>query len=391
MLLAVALFLSGCGQPGPLSPEERAQVAADLWPRFERVHGPVLDGESIPTDGLRAALDRLLDAAPERESTATELVVTAEADPDALCLPGDRVVIARGLLAFVTSEDEAAAALASALVMCPRVDAIWRAAESASLPVDEPESMRMLRYIEIRLEANALLYRVAVADACSGACGPRITSLLERAGFDAAALRRLATRVAAVSPEALWLERIGLSGDLPVAGAENLEGPDWSGLSSRREGLVALAEVRREIGRGRLINAYQAILDARRLLEHEPHAKLIQAELELHNNHPFYTRDLLLELQRAGHPVPDENYLRGWMQTQEREWEEATELLPAAMDDFPRVAGLYQFAVLKTRERDYDAAETLLARASAAGSLSAYTDEIQWLVDHIEKRRARGR
>lgn len=386
LIVWAALLVAGCGPSGPLDPEERARAAETLYPQFHRIHGPVLEDESERADRLRSVLARLQ---PEDADRPVEVFVTAEADPDALCLPGDRLLVSRGLLAFVTREDEAAAALATALQMCPSADATWRDEKSAALPAEEVATLRMLRYIDIRLAANALLYRLAVADACRGGCRSAIREPLEQAGFDPLAFDALVARIAAASPEALWLDRIGAAGEPSTTAFPDAEEADWSGLGEQREGLVALAIVRREIGRGRVIDAYQSVLDARRLLNHDPHAKLIQAELELHNNHPFYTRDLLVELEREGHPIPDEAYLRGWMQTQLREYEEAKTLLAPAMEVFPRVAGLYQLAVLRTRDRDHDAADALLARARAAGPLSPYIDEIEWLEDAIEKRRAR--
>ncbi|MBY6204037.1 hypothetical protein [Halomonas denitrificans] len=381
----VATGLAGCGGPVELDADERAAAEQALYPPFHRVHGRVL-----PTspDGLEARLtgllDRLREAGAELPSTV-DVVLTVEADPDALCLAGGRIVIGRGLLAWLHSDDEAAAVLAAAGSMCRAADRAWRAGASKGLPADEPDSLRKLRYIDVRLDGNAALYRQAVAGACGGDCASVVPASLREAGFDGEAFHRLVHRLSVERPESLWLERVG--GAAASAAADGAGAGDWSGLADLRDGLEHLAVVRREIGRGRLDRAYRAVLAAGRTLPDDVDGRYLHAELDLRNNHAYYARDRLEALLAEGHRLPDADYLRGWILAHLRELEDAEALLGPELVFLPRAPGLYEMAVVRVRQGRDEEAAALLERADAAGPTSPYADAIDTIEQLIERRR----
>lgn len=379
------LGLTGCGGPTELDAEERAAAAETLYPQFERVHGRALP--AVP-EGLEARLaeliERLREAGADLPSTL-DVVLTVEADPDALCLAGGRIVIGRGLLAWLQSDDEAAAVLAAAGSMCRGADRAWRAGASAGLPTDQADTLRKLRYIDVRLDDNGALYRQAVAKACDGECASELPSQLGRAGFDGEAFRRLVHRLSVERPESLWLERVG--GAVASAEADDVKAGDWSGMADQRDGLEHLAVVRREIGRGRLDRAYRAILAAGRTLRDDIDGRYLHAELDLRNNHAYYARDRLDDLIAAGHRLPDADFLRGWILAHLREIEDAEALLGPEMAFLPRAPGLYELAVLRVRQGRDDEAAALLQRADEAGPTAPYADAIDTIEQLIERRR----
>jgi len=385
VLAALALGLAGCGDPAELDVDERAAVEETLYPQFERVHGRAMPA---PPEGLdarfAALLERLREAGADLPSTV-DVRLTTEADPDALCLAGGRIVIGRGLLAWLHSDDEAAAVLAAAGSMCRAADRAWRAGAAAGLPVDEADTLRKLRYIDVRLDDNASLYRQAVAGACRGECADLLPPLLDRAGFDGEAFRRLVHRLSVERPEALWLERVGGAAASPDA--DDAGGADWSGLSGLRDGLEHLAVVRREIGRGRLDRAYRAVLAAGRTVPDDVDGRYLHAELDLRNNHAYYARDRLDALVAKGHRLANADYLRGWILAHLREIEEADALLGPEMAFLPRAPGLYELAVLRVRKGRDDEGLALLQRADEAGPTSPYADAIDTVEQLIERRR----
>lgn len=373
-ILAAGLMV-GCGRgPGnlaPLNAEERTRVEAELLPRFERMHGARIAVSPAAEQGLNGLLQQLLSGSQKtRAPEAFQVWVTQVPDIDAGCLPGGTLWLTEGLVAELDNPVLLAAAMAWGLVQCPAADRAWRDREDLRLPPDRDGDPLAARYRDFRLNSNALLYTLLTAIGCPvRRCELELRQRLNTAGFGEAAWDQLLTVLRADHPQAALVIRTQMFAATGASEAE-ASAPAWlAEFTPRRDGLVALAESRRRLDAGALLEAYRAGLRARSLLEDGPQVQMHQAELDLTNRHFEYGQRILERLERDGHEVPHADFWWGWVHVSLRRREQAVEHFERALDQLPRVSAHYRHAEALRRLARYDQAERNYRKVLEAGPL----------------------
>ena len=394
VLTLLSLWLAGCqsedGDSILLDAEDQAAAEQILYPRFDLAHAAPreLDAE------LQQRLDDMLEklsAVPESDGSAEpvfSLVVTAEPDADAGCVAGGRLFVSEGLLAWVQNADELAGALAVAMHQCPRASRLWRQRDGMSLVEFNPESELMNRYIDYRLDANASLFNQAVAAGCGQSdCLSAVTGQLTAAGFEPQALSDLYRRIQQAWPQSAWLERASHQPE-PVMGQS--ADPVWAGLLddyyARRDGIAELAEVRRQISRGRLHPAYQASLRAMRALGRIYETEMAQAELDLHNLHPYYTERILQRVETQFGAIAHAEYYWGWTHAQLKRRDLARDLLQKSIETLPKVSAHHFLAQEWMLANDHERAISHLNHVLEAGQHHPYAADAEMFLALAQQR-----
>lgn len=349
--MVLVLIAAGCGRTEPggapvaLAESESQEVSEWLVPRFELVHWPLDD---LPADAS-AALDALGSRLSADGPTGPEVRVTRDPDPDAGCLPGDRIWVSEGLLSVVPGEAELAAALAIALAGCDDANRLWTRRADLALPPDRDDVLAA-RYRDFRLDANALLYTLLTGAQCDDSgCAASARAALDRAGFGGAALDRLLLALRADHPEAALTWRTRALASRGVRPAPQTT-PQWlQPFAMQREGLAELAASRRFLSRGELLEAYRAAIRARRRLPDDLRLRMHQAELDLANNHIEYGQRILMELEADGQIVPHADYWWGWVDSRQRRFERAAERLSASIEALPRASAHWRLGEVLNR------------------------------------------
>lgn len=363
-LLSFSIACSGDSrmpESAALPEPQQAEVERVFMPRFELAHGARIE----VSDEVASALDQLL---RQLESALEEphrhsVWITQVADIDAGCLPGGTVWLTEGLLAKLDDLSQLAAAMAWGMVQCPAASGTWLQRERLDLVADREGDPLAQRYRDFRLPANVALYNLLTATGCTVPdCDTRVRSLLEAAGFGAASWDGLLTRLRAEHPDSALVIR---TRELAVTGATAATGtsvPWLAAFAERRQGLVELAESRRRLDAGDLLEAYRAGIRARRALEDSPRLQMHQAELDLANRHFEYGQRILERLEGEGVEVPHVDFWWGWVHVTLRRREQAAERFERALDQLPRVSAHYwhaealrRLARLEEAERNYRA------------------------------------
>ncbi|MDX1625245.1 MAG: hypothetical protein R3323_01920 [Wenzhouxiangellaceae bacterium] len=393
MSAAIAgILLAACGGDVPvaLSDEDRAAAGSRLIPAFTDVHAGFVDWPPAASAPTREALDAVAAADPRLAPLSVRL--TGEPDADAGCLADGLVFVTQGLLAWVETAGELAAAIAAAATQCPAASADWAGRERVELPPREDGSLE-LRYGDFRLPGNAALYRQLVRRGCGGeACAQRVEALLQGTEWGRADLDRLAARLAAEWPDSAWLERIGVDPAEGATPATPESGPPLAGLrafSVRRDGLAHVAESRRLLYRGEIFEAYRANQQARRQIRHDPAAKRQQLELELHNNHPTYAEKLLGELEADGAGIPLEAFWRAWARVQLGDEANGLGMLEPVLERLPGIRAHYAAGTAHAEIGNLDAAEDAFRIVVEAIERPPFTEKAGDWLDVIARRRQR--
>lgn len=373
-ILAAGLTV-GCGRgPAdipPLDAEERAQVEAELLPRFELMHGARLALTEAAEAGLGELLQRL-QAGSEGETSPAPLRVwvTRAPDIDAGCMPGGTLWLTEGLVAKIDDPSQVAAAMAWGMTQCPAADRAWRDRDGQRLVPDREGDVLSLRYRDYRVPANAMLYNLMVATGCPFRnCDVELRERMKRGGFEDSAWDRLLTLLRADHPEAGLVIRtraLAATGVVESSAAT----PAWlAEFAPRRDGLIELAESRRQLDADNLLEAYRAGIRARRLLEDGVQLQMHQAELDLANRHFEYGQRILERLERQGLAVPHADFWWGWVHVTLRRREQAIERFEPAIEALPRVSAHYWIAEAQRRLMRLEEAERNYRIVLEAGPL----------------------
>lgn len=383
-LTLLSLWVAGCqSDHGSVALNEQDQTAAEqvLYPRFDLAHAAPRELNAELQQRLDEVLEQL-STVPESEATTEptySLVVTAEPDADAGCVAGGRLFVSEGLLAWVQTADELAGALAVALHQCPRASRLWRQRDGMSLAEFDPESELMNRYIDYRLNANASLFNQAVAAGCAQSdCLTAVTEHMTAAGYKPQALSELYMRIQNAWPQSVWLERAALE---PQSASGASSDPVWVRLLkeyyAKREGLADLAEIRRRVSRGQLLPAYQASLRAMRALGRTYETELIQAELDLHNLHPYYTERILQRMEQNFGEIAHSEYYWGWTHAQLKRRDMARDLLLRSIEILPKVSAHHFLGQEWMLSDDYELAVQHLNHVLEAGQYHPYAADAE--------------
>jgi tetratricopeptide (TPR) repeat protein len=339
---------AGIPESAALTQAQQEQVEREFMPRFELAHAAKIE---LPAEAV-AALEQLLRQLGSglQASHWHAVRVTQVPDIDAGCLPGGTVWLSEGLLAKLDGLPQLAAALAWGLEQCPAASGIWLQRERLDLAADREGDPLAQRYRDFRLPSNVALYNLLVATGCAAPdCDARVRGALQSAGFDASALDDLLTRLRAAATGA------------PV--------PWLAPFAERREGLVELAESRRRLDAGDLLEAYRAGIRARRALEDSPQLQMHQAELDLANRHFEYGQRILERLEGDGVALPHADFWWGWVHVTLRRREQAVERFERALDQLPRVSAHYWHAEALRRLARLEEAEQHYRTVLEAGPL----------------------
>lgn len=357
--LAVAFLLTACGSSDreriDLLPEHQAAAEAELYPVFRLIQVDV-QAPSAPFDALLdEALAPLQASLPE--GARVSLWTTGEADADAGCLAGGQLFVTQGLLAWVEHRDELSAALAAALSLCPTARMAWESRSSAQLAPVSGEHPLLQRYRDYRLPANAALFAQLMNRTCgAGACYDAAVARLQAAGLEADGLNRLGRRIVEQWPESAWLDRLGASEFAAAAEADDDLSELFGELQAKREGLGALAAVKRTMYAGNLSEAYQNVLRARRALDNEFEAEIVFSELSLLNYHPDSAERSFERVRAMGRELPQSDYLLGVQAAQKRARATGQQYLEASLETLPRLSAHFQLGILLHRAWETDAA-----------------------------------
>jgi len=370
-LLAFSIACSGDArmpESAALPDDQLDEVAKWLMPRFELAHGASIELSEEAAAGLEYVL-RQLEAGtgdPHRHS----IRVTQAADLDAGCLPGGTVWLSEAVLANVDDQAQLAAVIAWGLVQCPAASHAWQQRSRLKLVPDREGDPLAQRYRDFRLPANVLLYNALVSTGCAVPdCDAKLRGLLDSAGLGAPVWDGLLTRLRAQHPESALVIRtraLAATGNAAEAGPKV---PWLAPFAERREGLIELAESRRRLDAGDLLEAYRAGLRARRALEDSPQLQLHQAELDLTNRHFEYGQRILERLEGDGVQIPHADFWWGWVHVTLRRRELAVERFERALDQLPRVSAHYWHAEALRRLVRLEEAEQHYRAVLEAGPL----------------------
>ncbi|GEM_PF-4722237 len=396
LILLLAAFMAACqsdqAQRIVLSEQDQAAAIDSLYPRFDLAHAAPIELQPELQQLMDGVLDNLaaqfLPDAAERPFT---LVVTAEPDADAGCIAGGRLFVSKGLLSWIENADEMAGVLAIALHQCAAASQSWRQRDRQQLVAFEENSELMTRYIDYRLNANASLFNQAVLRGCGSAdCSSVVQPLLEAAGYQPAALSTLAGQLQQAWPLAPWLERTGIDGSI-AANEENRIDPEWARLLidhyNNRFGYERFAEVRRQISLGELILAYRASLDAMRELGRTYETSLLQAELDLHNLHPYYSERIFRRIEADHGEIIHGDYYWGWAHAQLKRRDQAIEMLNNSIEILPKVSAHHFLGQQYILENNLDLADQHLNHVLEAGPSHPYSADAEMFLDIVDKRR----
>ncbi|MEM7053358.1 MAG: hypothetical protein AAF446_02305 [Pseudomonadota bacterium] len=385
--ISLSLLLTACRSGGhePIALSEHNQAAAEqtLYPRFELAHAAPRELNPDLQQKLDEILQRLgSEAEQSTDQNDFKLTVTAEPDADAGCIAGGRLFVSEGMLAWIQNADELAGVIAMAMQQCPRASRLWREREDMRLiEFDEPTEL-MYRYIDYRLNANASLFNQLVASGCgSSNCFEAVSTRLATAGFDTQAAAGLYSRIRQGWPQSVWLERIASESDAVSNVPADAE---WTLLlekyEEKRQGYADLAEVRRQISHGRLDLAYRAIRDARRVLGHTYETEMMQAELDLHNNHGYYSVRILERLESKYGELPHHNFYWGWAHAQARRRQPGLQQLYASIETLPKVTAYYYLGRTYFELGDEARAIEYFTHVLEAGPINPYADNAEQLI-----------
>lgn len=392
LITLAAVVLAGCQLGGDesvsLDAEDQASAEQVLYPRFDLAHAAPRELGAELQQKLDEVLNQLVSGSETTTEAAFDLVVTAEPDADAGCMAGGRLFVSEGLLAWVQTADELAAALAVAMHQCPRASRLWRQRDGMSLVEFNPESELMNRYVDYRLNANASLFNQAVAAGCAQAdCVGAVSGPLAAGGFAPQALSDLYARIQAAWPQAAWLERVALEPQPPSGQSSD---PIWVRLlkeyAAKRDGLAELAEIRRQISRGRLHPAYQASLRAMRALGRTYETEMMQAELDLHNLHPYYTERILQRVETQFGAIAHSEYYWGWTHAQLKRRDLARELLLRSIEILPKVSAHHFLAQEWMLMNDHELAIQHLNHVLEAGQHHPYAADAEMFLTIANQR-----
>jgi len=375
-LFAVTACSGGSDKPVSLDAEDQKSADERLYPQFDIAHGRPI--ELAPE--LRQRVDqiflRVLDSTSETlNQQQYSLVITAEPDADAGCLAGGRIFVSEGLLAWTRHPDELAAVFVLASAQCATASSLWRERDQVELAEFDSASQLIARYIDYRVLSNAALFNQLVNRGCGKSdCIDAGSEQLALAGIASGPIERLAARLHRAWPNSVWLERVGLE-SITASESDELD-ESWQQLiephTTKLTGLGGLAEARRMISAGNLTEAYRAVRTARRALGKTLQTELMQAEVDLHNRHGFYSERIFEELESTYGELPHRNFYWGWAYAQANRGTHGLNELNESLSTLPKVTTHYYIGMMHLRRRMTEEALDSLQRVVEAGEGHPY-------------------
>lgn len=375
-LFAITACSGGSDKPVSLDADDQKNADERLYPQFDIAHAMPIQLAPELQQNVDQILTRVIDPVNElSDQHAYSLVVTAEPDADAGCLAGGRIFVSEGLLAWTRHPDELAAVLAVASEQCSMASQVWRQRAQIELAEFDPASLLMARYIDYRLNSNTALFNQLVTRGCGNAdCINAASERLADAAISPEHLDRLAARIHRAWPKSVWLERIGI--EHIKASDSDQDDLSWQQLiephAMKLKGLGSLAEARRMISAGNLTEAYKATRDARRAFGKTLETELMQAEVDLHNRHGFYSERIFEKLESTYGNLPHRNFYWGWAYAQANRGAHGLNELNESLSTLPKVTTHYYIGMLYLRRRMTEDALESLEKVVEAGEGHPY-------------------
>ncbi len=426
LLASLSWSMTACASDSGLSEQDLEQATETLLPQFLAIH----DQRIAQADELTARAEALL--AGLGMDQEPELLLTHETDADAGCLAGHWVYLTQGLLLYIETIDELAAALALGATACAHTAGLWRNRAAAEPDPINADNQLFHRYRDFRLARNAAFYNQLVAIGCGEQrdCADQARSLTEQAGHSSAALDALSARVRETWPDAALFARFDLT-PLPAADdsaeqngreadneADNEEGGDngdnhaESNGDAYRDGETAadsqdepaeasiellnnpfrqdaeayrhLRDAGREYFDGDLLSAYRSIDAARSIIGNLWPVRIAQMRTDLANAHGYYAERDKGVLEEDGYKVAEHDYVRGVSMMLHRLYAAGVPHLRASLDVVPRVSTYFYIGRFYRLTREFDIARPYLETALSGGEIHHEYELIRRELERID-------